>query len=109
MTCGVWEEHLWRDAVIEVVARQRVALSGAFLGAMLFGFSRKFAHINRKLILRTHTSHVVFSFEFGFRLPLVLHFPYPSSESCLHARVLFPWWFFYWLISALMDYLYNLL
>ena len=91
MAHGVWEGHLWRDVVIEVVARQRVVLSGAFLGSMLFGFSREFAPINRKLIPRTHTSHVIFSFEFAFRLPLVLHFPYPGSESCLSATIFFPW------------------
>ena len=75
MARGVWEGNLWRDVIIEVVARQRVALSGVFLGAMLFGFCREFALINRKVIPRMHTSRVVFfsSFLFVFHLFYTSH------------------------------------
>ena len=55
-TCGIQDGHLWWDTVIEVVARQHVASSGAFLSAMPFGVSSEFASINRELIPRVHTS-----------------------------------------------------
>ena len=48
--------HLKRSVVIEVVTRQRVALSGAFLGALSFGVPRESAPINRKLIPRKRIS-----------------------------------------------------
>lgn len=74
-THGVWKGYFWRDAILGVVARRRVALSGAFLVALSFGVPRDFVPINRKLFPRQHTS-----LQFAFCFPFALYLPYPGSE-----------------------------